>query len=58
MKVLKVKAFLESRSFLDLGPRLCTYKISNWMFSSPELKAYGIPVEPSSVCVSVNIFKH
>ena len=22
-----------SRSFLDLGPRSCTYKISNWIFS-------------------------
>ena len=27
------------------------------LFSSPEGKAYSIPVELSSVCVSVNIFK-
>ena len=25
--------YLRSRSFLVLGPKACTYKISNWIFS-------------------------
>ena len=30
---MKVCEYLRSRSFLDLGPRLCTYKNSNQTFS-------------------------
>ena len=30
---VKIFEYLRSRSFLDLGPRLCTYKNSNWIFS-------------------------
>ena len=30
---MKVCEYLRSRSFLDLGPRLCTYKNSNQIFS-------------------------
>ena len=30
---MKVYKYLKSRSFLDLGPRSCTYKNSNWIFS-------------------------
>ena len=30
---MKICEFLSLRSFLDLGPRSCTYKNSNWMFS-------------------------
>ena len=31
MKYIKICEY--SRSFLDLGQRLCTHKISNWIFS-------------------------
>ena len=30
---MKVSEYWRSRSFLDLGPRLCTYKNSNGIFS-------------------------
>ena len=30
---MKVREYLRSRSFLDLGPRSCTYKNSNWISS-------------------------
>ena len=30
---MKICEYRRSRSFLDLGPRLCTYKNSNWIFS-------------------------
>ena len=30
---MKVCEYRRSRSFLDLGPRLCTYKNSNQIFS-------------------------
>ena len=30
---MKKCEFLRLRSFLDLGPRSCTYKNSNWIFS-------------------------
>ena len=30
---IKVCEYLRSRSFLDLGPRSCTYKNSNLIFS-------------------------
>ena len=30
---MKVYEYLRSRSLLDLGPRSCTYKKSNWIFS-------------------------
>ena len=30
---MKVYEYLRSRSFLDLGPRSCTYKNSNRIFS-------------------------
>ena len=31
--LMKVCEYLRSRSLLDLGPRSCTYKNSNWIFS-------------------------
>ena len=33
IECMKICEYLRSRSFLDLGPRLCTYKNSNWIFS-------------------------
>ena len=30
---MKICDYCRSRSFLDLGPRLCTLKNSNWIFS-------------------------
>ena len=33
MDLMKICEYLRSRSFLDLGPRSCTYKYSNWIFS-------------------------
>ena len=33
MNLMKICEYLSSRSFLDLGPRLCTYKNSNQIFS-------------------------
>ena len=33
IEFMKVSEYCRSRSFLDLGPRLCTYKNSNWIFS-------------------------
>ena len=33
IEYMKICEFLRSRSFLDLGPRSCTYKNSNWIFS-------------------------
>ena len=30
---MKVCEYCRSRSFLDLDPRSCTYKNSNWIFS-------------------------
>ena len=33
IKYMKIYEYLRSRSFLDLGPRSCTYKNSNWIFS-------------------------
>ena len=30
---MKVCEYRRSRSLLDLGPRSCTYKNSNWIFS-------------------------
>ena len=33
IEYMKVCEYLRSRSFLDLGPRSCTYKISNRIFS-------------------------
>ena len=33
IKYMKVCEYLRSRSLLDLGPRSCTYKNSNWIFS-------------------------
>ena len=32
IEFMKVSEYCRSRSFLDLGPRLCTYKNSNWIF--------------------------
>ena len=31
--LMKVCEYLRLRSLLDLGPRSCTYKNSNWIFS-------------------------
>ena len=31
--LMKVCEYLRSMSLLDLGPRSCTYKNSNWIFS-------------------------
>ena len=31
--LMKVCEYLRSRPLLDLGPRSCTYKNSNWIFS-------------------------
>ena len=31
--IMKVCKYYRSRTLLDLGPRLCTYKNSNWIFS-------------------------
>ena len=33
IEYMKVSEYRRSRSFLDLGPRLCTYKNSNRIFS-------------------------
>ena len=33
IEVMKICKYWRSRSFLDLGPRSCTYKNSNWIFS-------------------------
>ena len=33
MDLMETCEYLRSRSFLDLGPRSCTYKNSNWIFS-------------------------
>ena len=33
MYLMKICEYLGSRSFLDLGPRSCTYKNSNRIFS-------------------------
>ena len=33
IEYMKICEYCRSRSFLDLGPRLCTYKNSNWIFS-------------------------
>ena len=33
IEYVKICEYLMSRSFLDLGPRSCTYKNSNWIFS-------------------------
>ena len=33
IKYMKICEYCRSRSFHDLGPRSCTYKISNWIFS-------------------------
>ena len=32
IECIKICEYLRSRSFLDLGPRLYTYKNSNWIF--------------------------
>ena len=37
IEYMKVCEYWRSRSFLDLGPRLCTYKISNRIFSENTL---------------------
>ena len=41
---MKICEYWRSRSFLDLGPRLCTYKNSNWIFSETT-----VPSEPNFV---------
>ena len=33
IEYMKICDFIRSRSFLDLCPRSCTNKISNWIFS-------------------------
>ena len=33
IEYMKICEYRMSRSFLDLGPRSCTYKNSNWIFS-------------------------
>ena len=33
MDLMKICEYRRSRSLLDLGPRWCTYKNSNWIFS-------------------------
>ena len=33
IKFMKVCEYSTSRSLIDLGPRSCTYKNSNWIFS-------------------------
>ena len=33
IEYMKICEYLRSMSFLDLGPRSCTYKNSNWIFS-------------------------
>ena len=33
IEYMKICEYWRSRSFLDLGPRSCTYKNSNWIFS-------------------------
>ena len=33
IEYMKVSEYRRSKSFLDLGPRLCTYKNSNRIFS-------------------------
>ena len=37
IEYMKVCEYLRSRSFLDLGPRSCTYKNSNQIFSETTL---------------------
>ena len=33
IEYMKICEYRRSRSFLDLDPRSCTYKNSNWIFS-------------------------
>ena len=33
IEFMRICEYSRSRSFLDLGPRSCTYKNSNWIFS-------------------------
>ena len=33
IEFMKICEYWRSRSFFDLGPRLCSYKNSNWIFS-------------------------
>ena len=33
IEYMKICEHLRPRSFFDLGPKSCTYKISNWIFS-------------------------
>ena len=33
IEFMKICEYWSTRSYLDLGPRLCTYKNSNWIFS-------------------------
>ena len=37
IEYMEVREYLRSRSFLDLGPRSCTYKNSNRIFSETTL---------------------
>ena len=37
IEYMKIWEYRRSRSFLDLGPRSCTYKNSNWIFSETTL---------------------
>ena len=37
MDLMKICEYLRSRSFLDLGPRSCTYKNSNQIFTEATL---------------------
>ena len=37
---MKLCEYGRSRLFLDLGPRSCTYKISNWIFSETTVSIY------------------
>ena len=41
IEYMKIFEYWRSRSFLDLGPRSCTYKNSNWIFSET-----NVPIWP------------
>ena len=38
IEYMKICEYCKSWSFLDLGPRSCTYKNSNWIFSETTMQ--------------------
>ena len=44
IEFMKIFEYGRSRSFLDLGPRSCTYKNSNWIFSEATVTQPTVPI--------------